>query len=68
MKSAALRSQHGKPLVVGTTGHSQHQRKTIEDDSALGTDRIGIEFQRRSQRALLADAKGCRIAWLGFQS
>ena len=23
-------SQHGKPLVVGTTGHSQHQRKTIE--------------------------------------
>ena len=23
-------SQHGKPLVVGTTGHSQHQRRTIE--------------------------------------
>jgi len=23
-------SRHGKPLVVGTTGHSQHQRKTIE--------------------------------------
>ena len=23
-------SQHGKPLVVGTTGHSQQQRKTIE--------------------------------------
>ena len=22
--------QHGKPLVIGTTGHSQHQRKTIE--------------------------------------
>jgi 4-hydroxy-tetrahydrodipicolinate reductase len=26
---AALK--HGKPLVVGTTGHSQHQRKTIEE-------------------------------------
>jgi 4-hydroxy-tetrahydrodipicolinate reductase len=25
---AALK--HGKPLVVGTTGHSEHQRKTIE--------------------------------------
>ena len=24
-------SQHGKPLVVGTTGHSQQQRKTIEE-------------------------------------
>ena len=24
-------SQHGKPLVVGTTGHSQPQRKTIEE-------------------------------------
>jgi len=23
-------AQHGKSLVVGTTGHSQHQRKTIE--------------------------------------
>jgi 4-hydroxy-tetrahydrodipicolinate reductase len=23
-------SQHGKPLVIGTTGHSQQQRKTIE--------------------------------------
>ena len=22
--------QHGKPLVIGTTGHSQQQRKTIE--------------------------------------
>ena len=40
-------SQHGKSLVIGTTGHSQQQRKTIEDDSALGTDRFGIEFQRR---------------------
>jgi dihydrodipicolinate reductase len=26
------------------------------------------EFQRGSQRALLADAKSCRIARLGFQS
>jgi 4-hydroxy-tetrahydrodipicolinate reductase len=26
-------SQHGKPLVVGTTGHSQQQRKTIEQTS-----------------------------------
>src|SRR6267154_612041 len=24
-------SQHGKSLVIGTTGHSQQQRKTIED-------------------------------------
>ena len=24
-------SQHGKPLVIGTTGHSQQQRKTIEE-------------------------------------
>ncbi len=24
-------SQHGKPLVIGTTGHSQEQRKTIEE-------------------------------------
>ena len=23
--------QHGKPLVIGTTGHSQQQRKTIEE-------------------------------------
>jgi 4-hydroxy-tetrahydrodipicolinate reductase len=23
--------QHGKPLVIGTTGHSQQQRKTIDD-------------------------------------
>ena len=27
--SAALK--YGKPLVIGTTGHSQHQRKTIEE-------------------------------------
>ena len=26
-------SQHGKPLVIGTTGHSQQQRKTIEETS-----------------------------------
>ena len=25
--------QHGKSLVIGTTGHSQHQRKTLEDTS-----------------------------------
>ena len=31
MKSAAPRSQHGKSLVIGTTGHSQQQRKTIEE-------------------------------------
>ena len=24
-------SQHGKPLVIGTTGHSQQQRQTIEE-------------------------------------
>ena len=23
--------QHGKPLIIGTTGHSQQQRKTIEE-------------------------------------
>jgi 4-hydroxy-tetrahydrodipicolinate reductase len=31
MKSAARASQHGKSLVIGTTGHSQQQRKTIEE-------------------------------------
>ena len=63
---AALK--RGKPLVVGTTGHSQRQRKTIEEIAHCGTDRVGIEFQRRSQRTLLADAKGCGIARRGFQS
>ncbi len=62
-------SQHGKSLVIGTTGHSQQQRKTIEETApSLGTDRFGIEFQRGSQRALLADAKSCRVPRLGFQS
>ena len=61
-------SQHGKSLVIGTTGHSQQQRTDDRRDSALGADRVRIEFQRGSQRALLADAKSCRIARLGFQS
>ena len=61
-------SQHGKSLVIGTTGHSQQQRKTIEETAHSVRDRVSIEFQRGSQRALLADAKSCGIARLGFHS
>ena len=39
---AALK--YGKPLVIGTTGHSQQQRKTIEETAHLAPIVLGSNF------------------------
>jgi len=59
-------SRHNKPLVIGTTGHSQEQRQTIEQAARS----VPIVFASNFSVGVnvLADAQSCRIARSGLQS
>lgn len=49
---------NNKPLVIGTTGHTELERQEIMDAAASIPDRICVQLFRRSKRPVLADAQG----------
>lgn len=49
---------NNKPLVIGTTGHTELERQEIMDAAASIPDRIRVQLFRRSKRPVLADAQG----------